>query len=616
MTGVWYRFRAERRTRGRAWLGLALLVGLAAGAVMAPAAGARRTDSAYARFLDAHNAYDVMVINFPEDRTPVFDFDELARLPEVADSARAGFGYLPTMLTVSYLASQGRRIGTEINAIEIVEGRRADPRRADEAVVAFTFADEHGLEVRETLDIGTTAQPDEAVPGGRLRIVGIGAAPGEFPPQYQGALRPLVHVTPAFQRAVGADPDDEALLVRLHGGAAAVDGFLAALEARSGGLAPQVFVQRDHAAVVERSIHLQALALWLLAGLTAVTGALIVGQVLARVAHVEAGDHPTLAVLGMTPGERAALGLLRAAAIAAAGAALGVGVAVLASPLLPTGLARTAEPSPGWAADLLVLPVGAVVTVAVVVALSAWPAWRAARSATVEADDGPGLRLMPLARVLAGAPAPAGIGVRMALTPGRGGRAVPVRTTFGVVGLGIGALVAAVTFGASLSHLLATPHLYGVTWDAELVPLVKEDDRGAGHVDLLLADERVEGLAAGSASFGGVLDIEGGRVDALALDVLKGDMGPPILDGPRRPPARLHWVPARCGPWAPRSVTSSPSGPPGVRPAWTCAWSARRSSPPSARRRNSARARWPRSALGPCSTRSSQAAAGPTSSSG
>ena len=44
---------------------------------------------------------------------------------------------------------------------------------------------------------------------------------------------------------------------------------------------------------------------------------------------------------------------------AAGGAAVAVGVAVLASPLMPLGLARIAEPDPGFATDWLVLGVGA-----------------------------------------------------------------------------------------------------------------------------------------------------------------------------------------------------------------------------------------------------------------
>jgi hypothetical protein len=43
------------------WIFLALLVGLAGGAVLTAAAGALRTDSAYPRFLQASKASDVLV---------------------------------------------------------------------------------------------------------------------------------------------------------------------------------------------------------------------------------------------------------------------------------------------------------------------------------------------------------------------------------------------------------------------------------------------------------------------------------------------------------------------------------------------------------------------------
>ena len=48
------RFRAELRSRWRTWLTLAVLAGIAGGLVIAGIAGARRTDSALARHLDAY----------------------------------------------------------------------------------------------------------------------------------------------------------------------------------------------------------------------------------------------------------------------------------------------------------------------------------------------------------------------------------------------------------------------------------------------------------------------------------------------------------------------------------------------------------------------------------
>jgi hypothetical protein len=96
MSAVWYRFRAELRSRWRAWLGLGLLVGRAAGAVVALAAGPRRTDSAYGRFLDTQDAYDVMVFDWAQPGAPgIGGFDKIRPLPTVEDSAEGDCGVLP-----------------------------------------------------------------------------------------------------------------------------------------------------------------------------------------------------------------------------------------------------------------------------------------------------------------------------------------------------------------------------------------------------------------------------------------------------------------------------------------------------------------------------------------
>jgi hypothetical protein len=82
MAAVWVLARAGLRRRGPTLLGLALVVGLASGAVMAAAIGARRTDTAYARLLQATLADDVQVEVGGYD--PGF-VGGLRRLPQVAD---------------------------------------------------------------------------------------------------------------------------------------------------------------------------------------------------------------------------------------------------------------------------------------------------------------------------------------------------------------------------------------------------------------------------------------------------------------------------------------------------------------------------------------------------
>jgi hypothetical protein len=82
MEGVWLRLRADLRQHWRGWLGLALLLGLIGGITLTAAVGARRTDTAYPRFLRASHAADLLV-------TPARSgfhgyFRALARLPEVS----------------------------------------------------------------------------------------------------------------------------------------------------------------------------------------------------------------------------------------------------------------------------------------------------------------------------------------------------------------------------------------------------------------------------------------------------------------------------------------------------------------------------------------------------
>ena len=370
-----------------------------------------------------------------------------------------------------------------------------------------------------------------------MTIVGIEASPNEFPPQIEGTGRYLVHASPALyplRADVGTFSEGgDALMVRLRGGQRAADAFLARLQRLSGGLEPNATLQRGPTRAVDRTLDTQAVALQILALLTALVAVLICGQLLARFTALESTEYPVLSALGMGVRERFTLGALRAVAIGAVGMVIAVVLASALSPIFPTGLARTAEPDPGLRVDGLVLGVGGIAVLIVVVLLVLWPAWNAARAAVATAP--PRTRTAATARALAarGAPLPVSTGVRMALEPGQGRSSVPVRSSLIGVTLGVITLVAALTFGASLGHLLDTPRLYGKTWDVEFTTY---DDvlftRGAS---LLERDDRVDGVAVGNFHAG--FDIEGHAVDGLALDRGQSDISPTILEGrgPRGP---------------------------------------------------------------------------------
>jgi hypothetical protein len=113
-----------------------------------------------------------------------------------------------------------------------------------------------------------------------------------------------------------------------------------------------VFVADEsaQAAAVERSIRPEAVSLAIFALVLAITALLVVGQAATRLMAAAAPANPVLAALGMTRGQLMAAGLLEVGAAAAAGAVAGAGLAVAASPLMPIGTARVAEPDPGVSA--------------------------------------------------------------------------------------------------------------------------------------------------------------------------------------------------------------------------------------------------------------------------
>ena len=80
---VLVRLRSEARARWRDWLVLAVLAGLAGGATIACLAGARRTETAYPRFLKGTRAFDVLVTNGGTTKDNInrqFDFDRVGCL--------------------------------------------------------------------------------------------------------------------------------------------------------------------------------------------------------------------------------------------------------------------------------------------------------------------------------------------------------------------------------------------------------------------------------------------------------------------------------------------------------------------------------------------------------
>ena len=102
------------------------------------------------------------------------------------------------------------------------------------------------------------------------------------------------------------------------------------------------------------------MSLWVFAFVLAIVALFVLGPTIARQLFVEARDDPLLGALGLTRRQRFLLGEVRVLPMALAGAALAVLVAIAASPLMPIGVAESAEPNPGVEVNVAVLSLGAL----------------------------------------------------------------------------------------------------------------------------------------------------------------------------------------------------------------------------------------------------------------
>jgi FtsX-like permease family protein len=222
------------------------------------------------------------------------------------------------------------------------------------------------------------------------------------------------------------------------------------------------------AAATQRAIRPQAAALALFAGLAGLIALAVIVQLLSRQLTLDSAEFPVLRALGMTRGALVTLSLARTAVVTGAGGLIAVGIAIAASPLMPIGAARLAEPAPGVEVNLAILAAGFAVLALVPLAVLVPAAWGAAARPQGPLGLGEAARVSHVSRLgslLGGAGSvTGGIGVRMAFEPGRGRTAVPVRSALVGTTVAVASGLAAVVFGASLIGLVGTPHRYGQNW--------------------------------------------------------------------------------------------------------------------------------------------------------
>ncbi len=469
----------------------------------------------------------------PDNLNKQFDFDEVARLPEVADAAVVNY-YFPSGTTPSGraispgdfapLASLDGKFGTTINQARVLRGRNAITE--NEITVTPLVAQRLHVGVGDTLQLylgGTealTGPPAGARPSAFL-IVGVVAMQAGFPP-LTGGLPPPVLLAPTY---AASHPDAaHVLMVRLHHGSSDVAAFTREL----GRLAPGqqiVTANGTEFGSINRSLSLQANALRIVGLLVGIVLLLVLGQVFVVLGFAESTDNETFRVLGVTRRQLRSLDLQRSLLLAGVATVVAIVTAVALSPLTPVGVARDAEPHAGIAVNLAYLALGALVVFGIVAGLSVLGSVLAARRRARASVPGRESRVGH-ALASAGASTAATAGVRMALEPGRGRSVVPVRATIVSATLAVALIVGVLGFSASLAKLFDNPRLYGWNWDIQIgdafAPAL--DDQAAR----VSANPAAEAVAVGTAAR---VDMRGKQVDLLAIESRKGTITPIMVAG-------------------------------------------------------------------------------------
>ena len=562
---AWYRLRATLRHRLGGYLSLAVLVGLIGGIALASVTAARRTESSYPDYLASTNPSSLIIqpntdlnVSSAAQANQIYQhmLRRLRALPNVtglatADAVNAtmltpGGGYGPVLFTQVQLVTSGNGMFTRQDRLTVTEGHRAV--HADQVVATTRAATVLHLHVGSKLRLGVWAQAAPELKGLppiyrklNLTVTGIGVVSTQIVQDDIDASRTGFLIgTPALDREfVPCCTGTSYIGLRVAGGSrndAAIDQDYVKLATSIFGSGSsellqllQVYNTSAIEAEAQRAIYPEAIALGVF-GLIAGLAALIIGaQAVSRQLRAASDDAVVLRALGAGPAAATADGVLGVLAAVLAGALLAVAVAIALSPFSLFGPVRQAEPGRGVYVDAVVLGLGALALATVLGGVAAGIGYRQAphRAAARPQSASSGSALVR-AGLGAGLGASGVAGLRFALEPGRGRTAVPVRSVLAGAVLAVTVVAATLTFGASLSHLIARPALYG--WDFSYA-LYSTDGWGpfpAARVTPILDRDKL--IAASTGVYFLTVQIDGQTVPAI-LSPVRPAVGPQILSG-------------------------------------------------------------------------------------
>ena len=420
----------------------------------------------------------------------------------------------------------------------MLAGRRADPARPDEVVATPGAAALLHLHVGSRLPVALIDGSGGLGGRARLTVVGIGEVGIQVVQDSVDAGRTGFLIgTPALAResaACCASGMDVGL--RLDGGSrydAAVGQEYNRLLASShyiskSGSELYVYVTSAIEAEAQSAIRPEAIALAVF-GLIAGLAALIIGtQYISRQLRAGADDSGSLRALGAGPALLLADGLPGIVAAVMAGAILAAVVAAALSPFSLFGPVRQVEPGRGIYLDWVVAGLGALGLALVLSGVAAALAYRQAPHRLAARGQAGQRRPAAWTVLAARLPPPGAEGLRLALDPGRGRTAVPVRSVMAGAVLAVTVVSATLTFGASLTTLVSHPALYGWNFGYALYAVQGWGSVPARWAGPLLARDPL--VAATTGVYFATVQVDGQTVPAMVAPT-RPAVAPRILSG-------------------------------------------------------------------------------------
>jgi len=524
--GVRLRVRAWARTRWRSALLVALLAGLAAGAVLALVAGARRTSSAPDRYTEAFGGDPELTLYQPFG-PPVAPM--IAELPSVREVRSITFvAAFPIIAEETELGPNPFAGDDQALGGRVAEGRFTDPGAADELTINQPAGDLLGVKVGDRLTnvsysgeqiANNEFQPGVPPAGPTFEATVVGII--DYPTDLEDPAPTIVFSQGVLDDFPEVGKVASFMTVRAAPGATA-ESVLA--DIRSLGDEVVVFEQESRivTAATRRAVRLHVVALWAVAGVAAAVAILVVGQLAARQTRAAGADHDALRGLGYSRRDVVKESMIEAVAVGAAASVVAIAIAIATSPLFPIGELRIVEPASGLRVDPVAMLVGAAFIVSTFVIAGVTVALRRSRYEGASARLRPGL---PELAASVGAGPSLVNGVRFATSSSSVGRGRPVAVALSVI-VGLAGLVGALLVGSSLVRLLDEPALYGADYDALFGNPFVPTDRDL--VTPAAADPDVDGLTAATSAS---LTIDGTDVSILAFEPIRGGVLPVILDG-------------------------------------------------------------------------------------